>query len=104
MSTDEYKLRGTYHTDLHLSQRWLPRYFRRFHIVKEILCTHIPHNALIIDVGSGEGELIEVLRAAGFVNAFGIDAFAPFKLNNMIRGMIQNNPVKWKEDEEYIIL
>jgi len=89
---NEYQKLGNYHAELKLSHRWLPRYLRRFHIVKEILHSSLPTDAKIADIGGGEGILIEKLHDEGFEESIGIDPYAPLTNEYMKKGSILEIP------------
>lgn len=90
--SNEYSVCGAYHAELRMPPTWLPRYFRRLHIVQEVLCAHLPEEASIIDVGGGEGVLVERLVECGFRNTVGIDLHAPFSDGKMVKGDILGLP------------
>jgi 2-polyprenyl-3-methyl-5-hydroxy-6-metoxy-1,4-benzoquinol methylase len=89
---NEYESRGSYHEELNISRKWAPRYFRRMHIVKQILKNNYNKEVKIIDVGGGEGKLVNEILTLGFKNVTGIDPYAPFINDNMIRGSIFELP------------
>jgi 2-polyprenyl-3-methyl-5-hydroxy-6-metoxy-1,4-benzoquinol methylase len=86
--SNEYSVCGAYHAELRMPPTWLPRYFRRLHIVQEVLSAHLPEEASIIDVGGGEGALVEGLVELGFKNIVGVDPYAPFSNGRMVKGDI----------------
>lgn len=95
---NEYVKEGAYHADLKLSKTWLPRYLRRFHVIKELLKQTTEKDAKIIDVGGGEGIFVDQLREEGFINSVGVDPYAPFTNDSMKRGSILELPF---EDESF---
>lgn len=89
---DEYMTRGAYHVELRLPKSWLPRYFRRFHIVEDVFCRHLSREARIIDIGAGEGALVERLERAGFRNVVGLDAYGPTLNGKVIKASVSDLP------------
>ena len=90
---NEYAVLGAYHAELRMSRSWLPRYFRRFHLGLSVLKNLVAADATIMDVGGAEGLFIQALEDAGFMNVFGIDLFAPFRNQRMMRGDICALPI-----------
>lgn len=75
-----------------MPRSWMPRYFRRFHIVEHVLDALLPLDAKVADVGAGEGVLVQQLRDSGFRNVVGVDPYAPFVAEDMIRGSVFELP------------
>lgn len=69
--TGEYAARGDYHR--HLDKRWAyyPVYVEKMRVVRKFLDT-LPQGTRILDVGCGEGLLVEEYRARG-VDIIGLD-------------------------------
>jgi SAM-dependent methyltransferase len=64
-TTGEYALLGEYHR--HLDKRWAhyPIYVEKVRLIEEILDA-VPRDAKIVDLGCGEGLLVEKYRATGY--------------------------------------
>jgi len=88
VTLNEYKASGAYHAELRLAREWLPRYYRRYHIVEVILSKYFPKHARIVDIGSGEGVFIQRLLKQGYTRVSGVDPYAPFISKQMVRGSI----------------
>ncbi len=83
---DEYSSLGPYHTNLAISRGWLPCYFRRFHVVGQFLERYMPMDSPIVDIGGGEGIFVQQLRERGFKKVWGLDPYAPFVHQAMVKG------------------
>ena len=61
----EYAVRGEYHR--HLDKRWAhyPIYVEKIRLIEQILDA-LPRTANIVDLGCGEGVLVEKYRAQGY--------------------------------------
>ena len=89
---NEYKDRGSYHTSMDMARSWIPIYFRRFHIAEHVLSAHYSLESQVADIGGGEGILVNRLVEHGFVNVIGVDPYAPFVNEHMMRGSIFDLP------------
>ena len=67
----EYARLGDYHRNLDPNWSYTPTYLRKMAVVKTFL-QQLPKNAAILDVGCGEGVLVEEMRSVG-LNITGID-------------------------------
>ena len=68
----EYSERGDYHRHLDPDWRYYPIYVAKMERVRRAL-ERFPRDARIVDLGCGEGVLVEELRAAGYREALGVD-------------------------------
>lgn len=93
-SLNEYRISGSYHVDGRMGRNWLPRYYRRLHITVETLRTNISREARIVDIGGGEGILVDKLLASGFNYSFGVEPYAQFINDRMVRGTIFKLPIR----------
>ena len=67
----EYSERGDYHRLLDENWRYYPIYLAKMALVHRIL-NRVPKDARIVDLGCGEGVLVEKLREEGY-DAVGVD-------------------------------
>ncbi len=67
----EYELKGEYHKHLDKKWRYYPIYMQKMRYVKNIL-DNLPKKAKIIDLGCGEGVLVEEYKNRGY-NVIGLD-------------------------------
>ena len=81
----EYSSRGSCHLNMDLSRNWIPRYLRRFFVAKFIIREFLDDEGGILDVGSGEGVLVNELQSIGYKNAKGVDPSAPLNSEFVIR-------------------
>lgn len=58
-------------------------------VVKDLLAA----DGYIADIGGGEGIFLDALQKEGFSNSIGVDLFAPFAGQNMVRGDLCNLPL-----------
>lgn len=68
----EYAAVGDYHRSIDPNWSYAPTYFQKMRLIDEIMLT-IPKNAKVLDVGCGEGVLVERYRALGY-DIQGVDA------------------------------
>ena len=71
-ATGEYAQRGDYHRHLDPHWSYAPIYIRKLRWVDEAL-EKIPKSAKILDVGAGEGALVERYRGRGW-DILGVDS------------------------------
>lgn len=68
----EYKTRGDYHKYLDPNWSYYPIYIRKKRFVKNYIMKHATFSDKILDVGCGEGVLVEEFRSKGY-NIYGMD-------------------------------
>lgn len=86
--TGEYAARGDYHRQLDKRWAYYPVYVEKMRMVRSFL-DQLPQSARILDVGCGEGLLVEEYRARGF-NITGLDL--NYESSAVCRGDITNMP------------
>ena len=88
--TGEYKTRGEYHREINKNWKYYPVYLAKMEFIENYFAK-ITKNADILDVGSGEGVLVEKFREAGY-NIIGIDLNYASKY--IIKGDLSKLPFK----------
>ena len=79
----EYNIKGEYHREIDKNWRYYPIYVSKMQIIEKYF-TKISKDDGILDIGSGEGVLVEKFRNGGY-NIVGID------LNYASKYVIQGN-------------
>jgi len=90
----EYVERGEYHRYLDPNWSYYPYYIAKMNYVLSYIKNNVNQNSKILDVGCGDGVLVEKLRKDGYKNTFGIDS--NFASKDVILGNILNLPFKNK--------
>lgn len=67
----EYKTKGEYHREINKNWKYYPVYLAKMEFIEKYI-TKITKNADILDIGSGEGVLVEKFRELGY-NIIGVD-------------------------------
>lgn len=67
----EYKTKGEYHREINKNWKYYPVYLAKMQFIEKYI-TKISKNADILDIGSGEGVLVEKFRELGY-NIIGVD-------------------------------
>jgi len=67
----EYKTKGEYHREINKNWKYYPVYLAKMQFIEKYI-TKITKNADILDIGSGEGVLVEKIRELGY-NIIGVD-------------------------------
>jgi 2-polyprenyl-3-methyl-5-hydroxy-6-metoxy-1,4-benzoquinol methylase len=67
----EYSLKGDYHKNIDENWRYYPVYFFKMKHI-DVFLTAIPKDSAILDLGCGEGHLVEKYRKLGY-NIIGLD-------------------------------
>ncbi len=80
----EYKSKGEYHKNLDRNWKYYPIYVEKMRVVRELLDI-TPKNKKIIDLGCGEGVLVEEYRKKGY-DIIGVDY--NFSSNYVVKGDI----------------
>ena len=67
----EYETKGEYHREINKNWKYYPVYLAKMQFIEKYI-TKITKNADILDIGSGEGVLVEKFRELGY-NIIGVD-------------------------------
>lgn len=86
----EYKTKGEYHREIDKNWKYYPIYLAKMQLIEKYIAK-IPKNAEILDVGCGEGVLVENFRKDGY-NIIGIDLNYASKY--VIKGDVTKLPFK----------